>query len=160
MRIAVKMPRILMIVSGMLILMLLVSACTKQTIEQQIESQIASMQQAISDKSLKDFMKHFATDFMGNKTVTRKHLKRQIFFHFRRNRSIETYKVRAAVAIEQEIVHAKIFVIVSGSNNKMPERGRVYTINSTWEQRDNNWLIITADWKDAVIDSVDDIIDY
>ncbi len=150
----------LKILTAILLLIMVVSACSEKTVEQQIESQIVAMQQAISDKSLKDFMTHFAHDFMGNKMVTRQQLKQQIFFHFRRNRNIETYKVRAEVLLEQETVRAKIFVIVSGSNNKLPERGRVYTINSTWEQRDNSWVIITADWKDAVIDSVGDIKNF
>ncbi|MFV1981959.1 MAG: hypothetical protein ACC657_00345 [Thiohalomonadales bacterium] len=133
-------------------LFFLVSSCSEISTEQQVEAQIKNMQQAISDKSLSDFMDYFTKDFIGNKTLTRDDLRRLIFFHFRRNRNIETYKWQADIKVEKEIVKVDIYVIVSGSNKVLPERGRIYTINSSWKKKDGSWLIVKASWKDTLLD--------
>jgi len=130
--------------------LLLISSCSQAPAELQIRSQMENMQQAITDKSLSRFMSYFTKNFKGNKTLTRNDLRRLIFFQFQRNRNIETYKWQADINIENDIAEVEIYVVVSGSNKTLPERGRVYTITSIWEKRDDSWLINSAKWTDTI----------
>ena len=144
----INLKKLLLVIS----LFFLILSCSETSTEQKINAQIVNMQQAISDKSLADFMGYFAKDFIGNKRHTRNDLRRLIYFHFQRNRTIETYKWQADIKVENKNALVKIYVIVSGSNKNLPERGRAYLINSSWENRDESWLIVSAEWKDAIVD--------
>ncbi len=123
-------------------------SCNKTSSEQQIMSQITKMQQALSDKSLSDFMHYFSNDFIGNKKLSRAELRQLIFFHFQRNRKIKSYQWQADINIEQQLAKVTVYVIVSGGNTNLPERGRLYTIKSSWIKTVDGWKINNASWED------------
>jgi len=139
-----------MIFTRIILLLFFISACSEQSTTEKIHVQIENMQQAINDKSLSDFMSYFYAGFIGNKKLSKPELRQLIYFHFRRNRNIETYKWQADITIENNIAEVEIFVIVTGSNESLPERARIYTIKTIWTKSDSSdelWLISKADWE-------------
>jgi len=129
----------------------LISGCSSTSAELQIKKQMESMQQAINEKSLSDFMSYFAKDFLGNDSLSRTDLRSLIFFHFRHNRTISTLKWQADIEVKNLLAKVKVYVVLAGSNNKLPEKGRVYTIDSVWQNRNGEWLISSAKWKDTLL---------
>jgi hypothetical protein len=131
-----------------IILIFVIISCTQTSSEQQISSQITKMQDALIDKSLPDFMQFFSSDFMGNNKISRGELRQLIFFHFQRNRSIQSYKWQADISVIGQLAEVELYIILSGSNKNLPERGKVYTIKSSWIKIKDNWIINSANWKD------------
>ncbi len=128
-------------------MLFLVTACSETSNKQQIQSQIVNMQQAVSDKSLTDFLAYFSKDFIGNKKLNKKELRQLLFFHFRRNRNIETYQWQADIDVQQKFAQVEIYVFVSGSHSGLPERGQAYKINTKWRKSAGQWLIVSAIWQ-------------
>jgi len=124
-----------------------VVACSEDNSEQQIKDQINSMQQAISDKSLSDFMAPFSRHFSGNNGLTKQQLRQQIFFHFRGNRNIESFNWQAEIVVKNDLAEVEIYAVVAAGNKVLPERGRAYQINSSWQKIDGIWLIKKAKWE-------------
>ncbi|VAW96835.1 hypothetical protein MNBD_GAMMA22-1227 [hydrothermal vent metagenome] len=124
-------------------------ACSEISNKEQIQNQIVRMQQAISDKSMADFMVYFTDDFVGNKKISKKQLRQLLFVHFRRNRNIDTYKWQADITVEQNLAQVEIYVFVSGSNTRLPERARAYKINTKWQKSAGQWLVASAVWKNV-----------
>lgn len=135
---------------GVVVVFLLLLSCSDYSAEQQIETRINDMQRLISDKSLSDFMNYFALDFIGNKKLTRNNLRQLIFFQFQRNRNIETYQWQADIKIENNIAEVEIYVLVSGSDKILPDRGNGYKIISLWKKIGDEWLIVKASWKQSL----------
>ncbi len=129
--------------------MLLLVACSETSNKEQIQSQITNMQQAVRDKSLVDFMGYFTKDFVGNKKLTKNELRQLLFFHFRRNQNIKTYKWQADSVVQQKFAEVEIYVVVSGSNSSLPERGRAYKINTKWQKSAGQWLVASAIWTNV-----------
>ncbi|MFV2059400.1 MAG: hypothetical protein ACC653_01880 [Gammaproteobacteria bacterium] len=133
-----------------IIFIFILVSCTKVTGEQQINFQIVTMQQALTDKSLSDFMQFFTRDFVGNEKLSKAELQQLIYFHFIRNRNIETYKWQADIIVKEQRADVELYVVVSGSNSNIPERGRVFTIKSSWIKIKDSWMINKASWEDAI----------
>lgn len=131
--------------------LLLLGACSEPLPdERQIRNAMEAIQKAADEKKLAQIMQHFHGSFKGKQGMSRRDFQARIFYHFRINPRVRTYVSNVDIRIEQNVALVSCHLLVTGSKKTMPERGRLYRIDSAWEKSGNGWQVKQADWDDVV----------
>lgn len=130
---------------------LLLFACSKpHSDEQQIASAIEQLQQATEQKQLGKVMQHFSDAFLGNRYLKKAALQARIYFHFRHNRRIKVYVSNIDIHLDEQQARVSCHLLLTGSQDIMPDKGRLYRIESGWRKDKGKWRIFQADWQDVI----------
>ena len=126
---------------------LILFSCAKE------ESDISALNTRISeltniveqhDNKVRDYL---SDDFVTTKSLNKSQFLFFINHHFKRNKNI------SIVMLDKNIIKNKTFfdvtfrVLLLGSNNMLPERGRVYQVASRWKKESGSWVISKLRWE-------------
>jgi len=109
-----------------------------------------AIQAAADDKQLSDIMVHFHASFLGNRNMRKQQLQAYFYYHFRGNPTVRVYLSNTEISVEGEEAEVSCHILVTGSQKNLPDRGRLYQIQSSWKKIEGRWQVIDADWEDAL----------
>ena len=135
-----------------LLLCLLLAACSRPPDEERIRAAMVAMQQALEGGQPSDFMQHVSTDFTGaDGSVDREALHNLLRAQVLGNARIGI--MTGPVDVERNGDRATVRVTATftgGSARWLPERGSVYRLTSGWRQIDGEWKVFNAQWERAL----------
>lgn len=131
--------------------LILLSACSNPLPdEQQIRNAIDQIQRASDDKKLAQLMHYFHKEFIGRRHMSRRDFQAHIFYHFQANPRVRVYVSNIEIRIEEKMALVSCHILVTGSQKTLPNKGRLYRIDSAWQKQNGEWWVKQADWDDVV----------
>ena len=121
------------------------------SVEQQIIIQIRDMESLIENGERREFMKHVAAKFSGQRqSVNRDQLNALILYQFNRHRNLQAQLLPIHVtALTPELAEARFNALLTGGPGALPDSGQVYEITTRWELREEEWMLVGAEWEPA-----------
>ena len=133
----------------------LLFACSKPLPdEKQIAAAIEQLQQATEKKQLRTVMQFFSDDFRGRHQMNKAALQARVYMHFRQNPRVTVYVSNVDIQMNKDQATVSCHLLVTGSQDVMPDKGRLYRIESAWRKDKGTWRIFKADWKDIFVQQV------
>lgn len=134
----------------------LISGCSHPPSEEGLRTNVAEIQQAISERNNGDVMQHVSTLFSGRSEVAggsgyrldRKGLRKLLTGYFLRYQQLEVVITSMEVEIHDGVeatVSGKALLL--GMNNILPEDGRVFNFDSTWLVEEGDWRVVELTWR-------------
>ena len=74
--------------------------------------------------------------------------------HFSLNKNINIIisDINIQLAEDRQTANVSVRVLLTGGNDsKLPERGQLSSIKSTWKKQDKEWRVIKASWKPVLL---------
>lgn len=136
---------------GFIVLALaLMAGCQRSPPEQRLRESITAVQEAIETRDAGGLEEWLAADFVGPDGLDRDGARRlaQLMYLRYRNVGVAVGPVR----IELREQHATVeftAVLTGGSSGLLPERGRLYSVQTGWRLRDGDWKMTSARWSMA-----------
>jgi hypothetical protein len=122
--------------------------------EAAIRARIDSMIAAAEAKNMNELMQPLHADFLGNGRIRKANLQGMLIIHFRRNKNVHVLVNPVEVQFEQaeEPSQAMVIchVVLAGRNQTLPEHGRVLRVESHWQRINDEWVVMSAKWKDPI----------
>jgi len=140
----------------LLLSVFLISGCSHPPSEEGLRTNVAEIQQAISERNNGDVMQHVSTLFFGRSEVAggssyrldRKGLRKLLTGYFLRYQQLEVVITTMDVEIHDGVeatVSGKALLL--GLNNILPEDGRVYDFDSIWLVEEGDWKVVELKWR-------------
>ena len=131
--------------------LLLLTACSKPLPdEKQISMTMEKMQQAADNKRLAELMQYFHAGFKGRQNMPKRDLQARIYFHFRINPHVRVYVSNTDIQVNNNMARVSCHLLVTGAQQTLPQRGRLYRITSSWQKYGDEWQVTEANWEDVV----------
>ena len=108
------------------------------------------IQLAAEARKLAQLMHYFHEGFKGKQNMSRRDFQARIFYHFQKYPRVRTYVSNIEIRIEQNVALVSCHLLVTGSQKTIPEKGRLYRIDSAWQKNGDRWQVKQADWGDVV----------
>lgn len=118
--------------------------------EKLIASAIEQLQQAAEKKQLRSVMQYFTDDFQGKRQMNKAALRARIYFHFRHNPRVTVYVSNVDIQLDENQAQVSCHLLVTGSQDVMPDKGRLYLVTSSWRKEKSEWRIFQAEWEDII----------
>jgi ketosteroid isomerase-like protein len=132
-----------------LLMALLLPACSRTPDEQRIRNAITAMQQAVQAHQPREFMSYVSADFTGEDgTVDRQGLANILRAEVLRNDEVGV--ILGPVDIQMQGSRAIVRVtatLTGGSGGLLPEHGAIYAITSGWKKDGSDWRCYNASWE-------------
>ena len=111
---------------------------------------MAQMQQVAEQKQLRAVMRYFSDDFQGQRRMTKAALRAHIYIHFRHNPRIKVYVSNVDIQLNDKEAMVSCHLLVTGSQQTIPDKGRLYRVESSWRKDKDEWRVFRAAWEDAI----------
>jgi ketosteroid isomerase-like protein len=131
----------------MIMMLLVLNACTKTAPEQVLRQTIEDMQQAGAQKDVQVLMNSFADDFVGSEGMSRDEFRRYVSLIWLRHKDIGIQMGPLEVELFDDRATVNFTVALSGGQGLIPDQGQIYQVQTGWRLDGDEWLIISATWK-------------
>ena len=133
----------------LLVGIMLLSACSRSSDEEQLRAALGTMQLAIEARQPSDFMDHVADDFTAPEAgMDRRQVHDLLRLQVLRNEHIGVSTVVRDLRVESGRATITMTVTLTGSSGGwLPERGSIYALTSGWRKDDGEWKLIQANWQ-------------
>ena len=133
----------------LLVGIMLLSACSRSSDEEQLRAALGTMQLAIEARQPSDFMDHVADDFTAPEAgMDRRQVHDLLRLQVLRNEHIGVSTVVRDLRVESGRATITMTVTLTGSSGGwLPERGSIYALTSGWRKDDGDWKLIQANWQ-------------
>lgn len=126
---------------------LLLSACGGEPPEQRLRQVIAGMQEAAEGRSGDRVMAAVAEDFIGPHGMDRDGLRRHVALSMLGNQQVGVTLGPLEVSIQGERARVRFTAATTGGQSWLPERGRVYHVDTGWRMQGGEWRLVSAEWE-------------
>ena len=129
---------------------LLVSACSEElSVEQQIIATLRAMEYAAEDGDHFEFISHVADTFRGQQeSMSRQDFHRFMIFQINQHRRLQGQFFPIFVTETGEATATANFkILVTGGGGLVPDRGRMFQVETGWVRDGGDWLLDEANWK-------------
>lgn len=130
-----------------LLLSLLLAACSRPADEAALREAIAAMAAALEQRRADPIMERIDEKFAGPGELDRDGLRRMLALHFLRNQSIGATLTPPTIVIDGERAEARFSAVVTGGSGWIPERASGYQLLTVWRRDGSSWLLEYAEWK-------------
>jgi hypothetical protein len=135
---------------AMIMLLLVLNACTNTPPEQALRKTIDEMQQAGAQKDIQGLMNSFADDFAGSEGMSRDEFRRYVSLIWLRHNDIGIQMGPMQVELLDDRATVNFTVALSGGQGLMPDQGQIYQVQTGWRLDGDKWKLISATWKPAL----------
>lgn len=140
----------------LLVITLLLAACGRGSDQEtRLRERLASMEAAVEDGRVGDFMDAIAEDFTSARggldrralglLVRRERLARQSISIQRSKLTLQIHDAGRA--------SLQFHALATGGSGWLPSEGRIWAIETGWRLDDGEWMLVSADWR-AVVGSL------
>ena len=139
-------------IARLFVIATLVAGCgDKSSVEQQVIAVINDMESRVEAGERGPFMDHVASEFVGQGgEMGHDQLSAFMLLQIRRYRNLEVQLLPIDVIDGGNgVADARFQVLVLGGPGLVPETGQLYQVETRWELRGDNWLLIRANWRPA-----------
>lgn len=128
---------------------LLATGCAKPAPEQAVRTQLQALQAAIDARDAGAVEALLAEDFIGNDGMDRRAARQLAAGMFLRYRDVGASLGPVTVELRGagDAVARFDVLVTGGSGGLLPERGRVYAVQTGWRDVDGAWLLRSAQWQ-------------
>lgn len=121
------------------------------TVEEQIEANIAAMEDAGEAGERGAFMAHVAEGFEAQEgRMTRDEFQGYLFFQLNQRRRIRAQLFPITVETQgPNLAEARFNVLVTGGGGLIPDEGELLSVRTEWVLEGDDWLLWRADWTPA-----------
>lgn len=128
--------------------LLVLVGCSRPAPEQALRQSIARMQQAIEARDARALHEGLAEDFIGPEGMDRDGARRLAQVVFLRNRDIGTTLGPLDLALHGGDATVRFSAaLTGGSGTLLPDSAQVYEVTTGWRLRDEQWELVSVDWK-------------
>lgn len=121
--------------------------------EQRIRQRIDSMLEGAGNKSLSEVLEPVAESFTGNGRVRKINLKALILLYYRRHKNVHVLMNDLRIEITGTQAQVQCAVLLAGRGEKLlPEQARLLKISAVWQKQDDDWYVVSAQWRDPLLD--------
>lgn len=128
-------------------LLLGLAACSHEPPEQRLRASIAALQAAAEARSGDRVMDHVADDFIGPHGMDRDGLRRFVAMAMLGNQRVGVSLGPLEVALQGERARVRFTAAATGGQSWLPERGRVYQVDTGWRMQGGEWQLVSAEWE-------------
>jgi len=132
-----------------LLLLLLLSACSRSPPEQVLREQVQQMEQAIEQREPALLLDRLASDFHGNGGMDGRAVERLLRAQLLLNQRIEVVTGPLDVRIDGHNAQVDFTVVLAGGNGRLFENGRVHQLSTHWREEGGSWQVYRAQWGDG-----------
>jgi hypothetical protein len=133
----------------LLVILVLLGACSRTPDEQRIRESIEAMQKAAEERNPRAFLTFVSEDFIGNDAEFDKaalaNLLRVEVFHGDKV-GVTLGPIDIDVQDDRATAHVTA-TLTGGSGGLLPERGAIYDITSGWKRRGRDWVCYSGRWE-------------
>lgn len=134
-----------------LLLLPVLYACSEPPSDEKlIASAMEQLQQATEQKKLRAVMQFYTDDFLGNGRMNKASLQARIYFHFRQNPRVTAYISNVDIQLDENLARVSCQLLVTGSQGVLPDKGRLYHIESSWRKEQSVWRVFRSEWEDII----------
>jgi hypothetical protein len=126
----------------------LLSACSRPSPEQELRQAVAMLQASIEERDSGDLRQVLAEDFVGEDGLDREGAVRLAQLTFVRNREIGVHPGPLDIRISGD--HATVrfdAALTGGSGSPLPETAQLYVVETGWRLEDGDWRLTSATWQ-------------
>jgi len=126
-----------------------VAGCRRETAEQALRNDIASLQAAIEARDAGAMAGFLAEDFVGNDGLDRDGARRLAALHFMRNASVGVTPGPLDVQLQGDD-HATVratVVLTGGRGGLVPGTGRIRDVTTGWRREGGDWRMTSVEWE-------------
>lgn len=136
-------------VASIAVVFALLTACAPPPDDEAMLRKILDeMEQAVEKKQGKDFLRHVAEDFRGQKgSMDKRGVRRLLLYHFVRHKGIEMLITSREFNIKEATAKITLQVGVAGLTGIVPERAQYYDVQLFWRKEGDVWRLSGADWQ-------------
>lgn len=130
------------------LLWLVLAGCAVAPPEEALRQRVDALQAAIAARDAGALAEHLADDFIGPGGMDRDAARRTAALYFLQNARVGV--APGPLDIRLEAAHARVdftAALTGGSGRLLPERGRIYRVETGWRLEDGEWRLTSADWK-------------
>jgi hypothetical protein len=133
-----------------LLLVLIPAACSPAlSVEQQVIVVIRDMEARIEAGERRPFMEHVSAEFAGqNGAMTRDQLNALVLYQLHQHQRVhaQLFPIHVTSGIPGE-AEARFSALLTGGPGWLPDNGQVYEFITRWRLQDDQWALISAQWK-------------
>ncbi|MDH5649721.1 MAG: hypothetical protein OEY67_08690 [Gammaproteobacteria bacterium] len=122
-------------------------ACQKESDEVKISKALSGMEQGIENRDAGQVLELLSPLFQDHAGRDIKAVRGLMFVHFSRNERINVVTTNKAIQVHNDSARMQFDVLLLGSSNILPERGRRYKVDTEWIKENGNWLLHRMDWQ-------------
>ncbi len=133
---------------GLVLALLLLGGCGRESAEQRLRAQVAQMQEALAERRPGDFMEAVAEDFTGTQGMDRAALHNLLRAQLLANARMGATLGPLDVQLREDTATVAFTVVLTGGNQRLlPERMQSYRVTSGWRDQGGQWRVYYAEWK-------------
>ncbi len=129
---------------------LILGGCDRPlTVEQQVIAVIRDMEARLEAVERRPFMSHVAEDFSAQDgNMSREQFNAMVLAYLHRYKRVQAQFLPIHVTTQgQSGAIARFRVLLTGGERWLPERGRMYQVETRWRREDSAWLLADARWE-------------
>lgn len=127
----------------LLAVLVLAAGCRRESAEQALRRDVASLQAAIEARDAGAVAKFLADDFIGDDGLDRDGARRLAVIHFMRNASVGVTTGPLDIRLQGDD-HATVrttVVLTGGGGGLLPDSGRVHAVTLGWRREGGDWRV-------------------
>lgn len=129
---------------------LFLTACGRQSSEEQIARNIAAIEEAVEQNNFYSIEEHLHDSFLANDRMSIDEIRQLLRLHSLRHKTLGVTIVGSNTTMHENFsdrAHSVVSVIVTGSSGLLPSDGSIQRVEIDWVEDSGDWLIRRASWR-------------
>lgn len=134
----------------LLSVILLLAGCGKTPDEEQINQNLAAIEEAVENKSFDQLQQYLHADFLANERMGAMEAGRLLAMYGRQHRRLGVTVMGSKTVMDATFpdrADTTVSVVVTGSSGRLPNDGSVRSVRLEWVKDGGDWLIRRANWQ-------------
>lgn len=130
----------------LLIISLALVACDTTPDEEKIRNVLREIEAAVQTRQTEPVLKHLSKNFSGPEGMKVQQIRRLMAAHYLRNKNIQVVITGLRITVNGNDADVRFNAATTGGTGMLPERLQYYSMETSWQKSDGDWLIVYADW--------------
>ena len=139
-----------LVMAMLLLAVLCMTGCHKETEEDKIRNMISSLQKAVKNKDTGDVLGQLSKAYRDPQGNDYNGIKGLLLFYFMKHRSVNVYVPSLDISVDNNAARASFQAVLTGAGTDqglLPEAFGVYEFNLVLQKESGAWKITSAKWE-------------